>query len=114
MNESKKYGKCETVLNDFKITEVYVLPAKLDVNKVTHVRMDKINNKIMIGWTDKGKDFFIKGTYRDYIPAILMLKQQIVTRENPEERLEMWECVNDHGVYDLDIENKLKKMRRIK
>lgn len=50
---------------------------------------------------------------KDIWPEIVgLIKKEIRTRPDPDERVEMWECKNLEGVYDFDIETNLLKSRR--
>lgn len=69
------------------------------------------NRQIQFAWFDDkklrvGNMTEIKGTR-----MIINLKKQICERKNPHERVEMWECENEHGVYDYDLEKFLLKAR---
>jgi hypothetical protein len=38
-------------------------------------------------------------------------KHEIISRQNPEDRIEFFECRNENGVYDFEIEQRLLKAR---
>lgn len=89
------------------------IPKDLHINQVISVRIFKRAKIISICWRQGNLLFGSKKSYNDLIPAISRLKQQILRRPQVNDRIELWECQNEHGVYDWDIEQKLKKVRRI-
>lgn len=113
MKKSKTFGKSETLFANLGITIMNILPHNLHVNQIDTVVLDKVNDCIKILWKEQGNIYAFEGTYKKVMPRIMQFKQQIIKRPRKEDRIELWECQNQYGVYDWDVEQKIRKMRRI-
>lgn len=89
------------------------IPADLRLNEVVGVSIYKLQGFIAVFWKRDGLLFCHKNDYNKLIATVSRLKQQILKRPNKNHRIELWECVNEHGVYDWDVEKKLMKIRGI-
>jgi hypothetical protein len=89
------------------------VPHDLKTSEIISVKIVKVQKYISIVWKRDGLMFGLKDDYNKLIATISRLKQQILQRPNINHRFEFWECVNEHGVYDWDVEQKLKTIRGI-
>ncbi len=109
MIRSETYSKKETP----SVREAYSLPDRLDPEMIQSIIMAKKHDYIVIIWKEFGTLFGVRDTYRKLYKDIMKLKSKIMKRPNPQNRFELWEAQNEHGVYDYDMERKIKQMRRI-
>ena len=109
MKRLNQSGRAETHC----VNEVGYLPADVNVNDVVTIKIAKASDLISIVWRQNNTLFGVKGTYKDYIKAIMKFKQQIIKRPRKEDRFEYWEALNEFGVYSLEMEYKIRKMRRM-
>ena len=110
MTKSKIYSRNETPF----VRDAYRVPDDLNPSMIQSIILAKKSNMIVIIWKESGKLFGLRDTYAKLTKEIMKLKSKIMKRPNPQDRFELWEAQNGHGVYDYDMELKIKKIRGIK
>ena len=105
MNNSINFIKSKTVSKNLNRLKNYL---EANPGMILNVIPEKM---IVITKHDQGLEvmYFDEETYWK---AEDMMKQEIKTRPNPDDRIEYWECNNDHGVFDLDIHDALLESRK--
>ena len=92
------------------ITEVFDIPKNLKANEVLSVV--RMGNVFFFSWRRGGKLYACKNVDSSLAFTLIMaLKEEIKKRNDPDDRVEGWECINEHGVFDFSIYCTLLKSR---
>ena len=92
------------------LTEVFEVPRNIKASEIMSIR--RSGEHFYFSWRREGKVFICRNLEAKLALTIIMgLKDEIKKRPDPEDRVEDWECQNEHGVFDFSIYCALLKSR---
>jgi hypothetical protein len=95
--------------SDF-ITETDFVPANIRAHEISSIR--RAGEVFVFIWRRHQKVFACRVVEpKKGFDILMSLKEEIKARPDSEERVEDWECINEHGVFDFTIYCALLKSR---